>query len=58
MGANFTSGMRQVQTVIYSEFCQASDRFAGEITYAVIQQSRWAWKQPSETTELVQVIIT
>lgn len=40
MGANFTSGMRQVQTVIYSEFCQASDRFAGEITYAVIQQSR------------------
>lgn len=41
--------------MIYSEFRQASDSFAGEVTYAVIQQSRWARKQPSETTELIHL---
>lgn len=51
--------MWEVQSVRYSEFCAlSSDRFAGEVIYAVFQQSRWAWKLPSNTTELIQVITT
>lgn len=43
----------------YSEFCaRSSYRFAGEVTYALIQQSGWAWKQPSDATDLIRVIVT
>lgn len=46
-------------SVRYSEFCAlSSDRFAGEVTYALIQQSRWAWKRPSDATEVIWAIIT
>lgn len=43
----------------YSEFCaRSSYRFAGEVTYALIQQSGWAWKQPSDAPDLIRVIVT
>lgn len=43
----------------YSEFCALSSyRFAGEVTCALIQPSGWAWKQPSDATDLIRVIVT
>lgn len=47
------------RSVRYSEFYALSpDRFAGEVTYALIWQSRWAWKQPSNATEVIWAIVT
>ena len=42
-----------------SEFCAlSSDRYAGEVIYAPIQQSRWEQEPLSDATELIQVITT